>query len=94
MVLGITTKIHVDPPAQSKIFKARPALHEWVDKELNHLVKGGVIQPVQNLNWAAPVIPVVKCNNSVCLCNGYKIMYHFAWADQREKSRDTNPMYP
>ena len=76
LVQGTTAKIHVDPTAQPKFFKARPvpyALRDKVDKELDHLVKEGVIQPVTHSDWAAPVVPVVKRDGSVRLCGDYKI---------------------
>ena len=76
LVQGTTAKIHVDPAAQPKFFKARPvpyALRDKVDKEIDHLVKEGVIQPVTHSDWAAPVVPVVKRDGSVRLCGDYKI---------------------
>ena len=36
-------------------------------------MKEGVIQPVTHSDWAAPVVPVVKCDGSVRLCGDYKI---------------------
>ena len=44
-----------------------------MDKELDHLVKEGVIQPVTHSDWAAPMVPVVKHDGSVRLCGDYKI---------------------
>ena len=76
LVQGTTAKIHVDPAAQPKFFKPRPvpyALRDKVDKEIDHLVKEGVIQPVTHSDWAAPVVPVVKRDGSVHLCGDYKI---------------------
>ena len=76
LVQGTTAKIHVDAAGQPKFFKARPvpySLRDKVDKELDHLVKEGVIQPVTHSDWAAPVVPVVKRDGSVRLCGDYKI---------------------
>ena len=49
------------------------ALCDKADKELDHLVKEGVIQSVTHSKWAAPVVPVVKHDGSVYLCGDYKI---------------------
>ena len=76
LVQGTTAKIHVDPTATPKFFKARPvpyALCDKVDKELDHLEKEGVIQPITHSDRAAPVVPVVQCDGSVRLCGDYKI---------------------
>ena len=76
LVQGTTAKIHVDPIATPKFFKARPvpyALHNKVDKEIDHLEKEGVIQPITHSDLAAPVMPVVKRDGSVCLCDDFKI---------------------
>lgn len=76
LVQGTTAKINVDTTATPKFFKARPvpyALHDKVDKELDHLEKEGVIQPITHSDWAAPVMPVVKRDGSVRLCGDFKI---------------------
>ena len=76
LVHGTTAKIYVDPEAQPKFFKASPvpyALRDKVDKEIDHLVKEGVIQPVTHSDWAAPVVPLVKRDGSVRPCGDYKI---------------------
>ena len=76
LVDSATAKIHVDYGVQHKFFKAKPVLYalcERVVKELDHLVKEGVIQPVTHSDWTAPVFPVVKRDGSVCLCGDYKI---------------------
>ena len=70
LVQGTTAKIHVDPITTPKLFKARPvpyALCDKVDKEPDHLEKKGVIQPITHSEWAAPVVPVGKCDGSVRL---------------------------
>ena len=49
------------------------ALRDKVDKEFDHLLMEGVIQPVTHSDWPAPVVPVVKCDGLVHLCGDYKI---------------------
>ena len=42
-------------------------------KGIKRLEQARVIQPVKHSNWAAPVVPVIKQDGSVCLCGDYKI---------------------
>ena len=76
VVKGTTAKIHVDSEAQPRFCRPRTvpyALREKVDREIERLEKDGVIEPVQFSDWAAPVVPVVKPDNSVRLCGDYKV---------------------
>ena len=43
------------------------AIREKVERELDRLQANGVIKPVQFSDWAAPIIPVVKKDRSVCI---------------------------
>ena len=44
-----------------------------VDAELDRLEKAGIISPVKHSEWAAPVVPVVKKDNTIRLCGDYKL---------------------
>ena len=44
-----------------------------VDKELSRLQEEGIISPVSNNPWAAPVVPVLKGDGSLRLCGDYKL---------------------
>ena len=73
---GMEVKLNVDPNATPKFFKARPvplALKEKVEWELEKLQSMGIISPVQFSRWAAPIVPVVKQNGEVRICEDYKI---------------------
>ena len=53
-----SAKIHVDASAWPKFFKARTipyAYEHKVEEELDHLIKLGIIEPVQFAEWAAPL---------------------------------------
>ena len=66
----------MDKEASPRFFKARPlpyALKEKVEFELERLVKEGVIEPVQFSEWAAPIVPIVKVDNSIRICGDYKL---------------------
>lgn len=51
-----------------------PYLHEGkIEKELNRLVQQGVIGLIIFLEWAAPVVPVLKKDETVRICGDYKL---------------------
>ena len=75
-VKGVTAKIHVDPDATPRFFKARSvpfALQRKVEKELDRLQEQGIIEPVQFSEWAAPIVPVMKQDGSIRICGDYKV---------------------
>ena len=43
-----------------------------VEKELEHLVTEGILKPISHSEWAAPIVPIIKPDNSVCVCGDYK----------------------
>ena len=68
--------IEVDSTVPPKFCKARTVpytLRAKVDCELDRLQKEGIISPVTNSSWAAPVVPVVKANDKIRLCGDYKL---------------------
>ena len=55
--------------------KARPvpyALKAKVEKELDRLQSEGIISPVEFIEWAAPIVAVVKQDGSVRIRGDYK----------------------
>ena len=73
---GTTAKIHVPEGATPRFFKPRPlpyAMRGKVDKEIDRLVGEGILTPVDFSEWAAPVVPILKPDNSVRLCGDYKV---------------------
>ena len=62
--------------AQPRYFKPRPvpySLRDKVDRELERLLKAGIISQVQFSDWAAPIVPVVKSDGSIRICGDYKV---------------------
>lgn len=73
---GFKAKILVNPDVPPKFCKSRPlpfAMKARVDAELDRLEKAGIISPVKHSEWAAPVVPVIKKDNTIRLCGDYKL---------------------
>ena len=76
-VKGMEVKIHLKPDAQPKFCRPRPvafALRKRVEEELDHLQSTGVIQPIQQSEWASPIVPVVKPDGNIRICGDFKVM--------------------
>ena len=68
--------IQIIPSAKPKFFKPRPVsyhLRDKVELELNRLQQQGIISPVNFSSWAAPIVPVLKPDDSVRICGDYKV---------------------
>ncbi|XP_042613167.1 uncharacterized protein K02A2.6-like [Cyprinus carpio] len=73
---GPPAKIYVDKEAIPRFFKARPvpyAMKAKVEVEIERLLRENIIEPVKHSEWAAPVVPVLKPDNTVRLCGDYKL---------------------
>ena len=73
---GMKVNIHVKDDAIPRFHKARPmsyAMKQNVEDELNRLQKGGIIEPVQLSEWAAPIVPVLKSNGHIRICCDHKV---------------------
>ena len=73
---GYKAKIHIDPTATQKYFKARSvpyAMKSKIEDELDRLQKEGIIEPVTFSEWAAPIVPVLKADKSVRICSDFKV---------------------
>lgn len=72
---GPPAKIHVDKDAVPRYYKPRPvpyALKEKVEVELERLLNDKIVEPVKFSEWAVPIVPVLKPDNSVRICGDYK----------------------
>ncbi|XP_056098696.1 uncharacterized protein K02A2.6-like [Rhinichthys klamathensis goyatoka] len=73
---GPPAKIYITEGVSPKFYKPRPvpyAMRKKVEVELERLTKQGVIEPVKFSEWAAPIVPVLKADNSVRICGDYKL---------------------
>ena len=74
-IKGIETKLHVDTQAKPLYFKACSvpfALRQKVEQELERLESQDVITPIPFLEWATPIVPVVKNDSSAHVGGDYK----------------------
>ena len=72
---GYKAKITLDPQATPRFCKARPvpyALKAKVEEELDRLTAEGIIEPRQFADWAAPIVPVLKGDQTVRICGDFK----------------------
>ena len=73
---GITATIQLDVSAKPCFCKARTvpySLKGKIEKELDRLVKEGVIKPITFSEWAALIVPVLKKDGTVRICGDYKL---------------------
>ena len=69
-------KIYANKEARPRFFKPRNlpyALKAKVGAEIDRLVQQGIMQPVKYAEWAAPIVPVLKPDNTVRICGDYKL---------------------
>ena len=67
----------MDLQAKPKFCKARPVPYAYcdkVDKEIERLVCLGIMEPIQNAEWAAPIVSVLNKDDhrSICICGDFK----------------------
>lgn len=66
----------MDPIAKLQYFKARPlpyALQYAVETELRRLERESIIEPIRLSEWAAPIVPILKQDNTTRICGDYKV---------------------
>ena len=76
LLKGFKANIYVEQDTRPKYFKARSvpySLKAKIEDQLDKLVKEGVIEPVQHAEWAAPIVPIIKSDNTVCICGDFKV---------------------
>ncbi|XP_061763239.1 uncharacterized protein LOC133556905 [Nerophis ophidion] len=78
---GPPAKIYINNGVVPKFYKPRLvpfAMRKKVEAELERLTEQGVIEPVKFAEWAAPIVPVLKPDNSVRICGDYKLTVNLA----------------
>ena len=73
---GLKVSIDVDTSVKPVYCKARPipyAMRNKVEDGLTNLEQQGVITPISHSDWAAPIVPVLKSDNTIRICGDYKL---------------------
>ena len=73
---GAKAHIYLKDDVESKFCKPRPvpyALKDRIEQELDRLVQEGILEPVEVSEWAAPIVPIVKNDQSIRICGDYKV---------------------
>lgn len=68
-------KLNLKCNYEPKFCKPRPlplALKDRVEKEIEKLVRLGVLEPVDYSEWGTPIVPVLKKSGEVRICGDYK----------------------
>ena len=64
-------KLRLKPDTTPKFWLLRPvpfALKDGIEKELDQLQSGGIIEPIVFSEWTAPIIVVPKKEGSIRIC--------------------------
>lgn len=66
----------MDPDAKPRFCKAQTvpyAMRGLVDEELDKLVREGILEPVENSDWASPIVAVLKPDKkTVRICGDFR----------------------
>lgn len=73
---NVQASLTLKPNCKPVFIKARTlpfSIKDIVEKEIEDMVRNGVLVKVNHSQWATPVVPVMKSLNKVRLCGDYKI---------------------
>ena len=73
---GAKAHIYLKDDVEPKFCKPLPvpyALKDRIEQELDRLVQEGILEPVEVSEWAAPIVPILKNDQSIRICGDYKV---------------------
>ena len=72
----VKVTLYGKPDTTPKFYRARQppyALREAIEEELSNLQRDGIVEPVNDSDWATPFVPVRKRDGTVRIYSDYKI---------------------
>lgn len=71
-------KVHLEvlPGTKPSFFKPRPIPLAWkpvIEQKFNEFCDSGMMEPVENADWASPIVPVMKPGGDLRICGDYKV---------------------
>ena len=72
---GFKAKLFVDSHVKPIFCKAHPvpySIRTQVEDQIDKLVQQKIIEPIPFSDWAAPIVPVMKQDKSICICGDFK----------------------
>lgn len=75
-ITELQAKLTLKTGAKPVFIKARPLpfkVKPLVEAELDNLEKEGILVKTSTSEWATPIVPVLKSNNTVRICGDFKI---------------------
>ncbi len=76
MLRNYQAKLYLKESARPRFFKPRTiayGIKDKVETELLRLKSEGVLEPVTFSDWATPIVPVLKSDNSIRITGDYKV---------------------
>ena len=68
-------KLLIDSHTDLIFCKARPVPYRicpQVDSQIDKLLSQNILEPVPFSDWAAPIVPIMKPDKSLCICGDFK----------------------